>query len=437
MSPNPFAMMSHRPRRRSYASPLSALALALALALPAHGQMMGPHQSPQTPANPLPAGPVTAWSAAADLLAGGTVNWRTLAIMHIAMHDALNTAKPRYALMMPPVPEAVPGAPPALAMAAAAYQVLLARHPEQAGAVGDPLFRAAVAATPPGQASDDAVTMGAAIGLAAVSRYRASMNPPVPFPVSQEPGRWRATPPFRLVALVGDSKPFLFDDPGALQGPAPPVPGSPEYLAVVEEVRRLGDDRSRERTAEQTAAAEFWAMQSSQRGYLHLAIRLMAEHPLPGGLWDEARGLAQLTMALADGYVTAWELKRRYGYWRPITAINEGGFGVTPDARWYPLLPTPPHPEHPSGHATDCAVGATVLRGVFGPAVGAIRYTAVDIPGQPARDFPSFDASAEECAASRVWAGAHFRTANDEGLRLGRLIAARALEALPPLPAAR
>jgi PAP2 superfamily len=319
-------------------------------------------------------------------------------------------------------------------MAAAAYQVLLARHPEQAGMVADHLFRAAVAATPVGQAADDAVTMGAAIGLAVVNRYRASGNPPMPFPVSNEPGRWRATPPFRLVALVGDSKPFLFDDTGTLRGPPPPVLGSPHYLEVVDEVRRLGDDRSRERTADQTAAAEFWASQSSQRGYLHLAIRLMAEHPLPGGIWDEARGMAQLTMALADGYVMAWELKRQFGYWRPITAINEGGFGVTPDPRWYPLLPTPPHPDYPSGHATDCAVGAAVLQGIFGERVGAVRYAAVDLQGQPTRDYPSLTASADECAASRVWAGAHFRPANDEGLRIGRAIAVKALEALPPLP---
>jgi hypothetical protein len=50
---------------------------------------------------------------------------------------------------------------------------------------------------------------------------------------------------------------------------------------------------------------------------------------------------------------------------------------------------------------------------------------------QPRRHFPSFGAAAEECADSRVWAGAHFRFANDEGLRIGRAIAARALEAVP------
>ncbi len=422
-------------RRAALAAALPAAALlGLLGSAPARAQMLGPHSGEPARVDLSRGGPVTGWTLGADLLGGGSVNWRTLAIMHVAMHEALNAAAPRYARALPPVPGEMQGVPARLAMAAAAYQVLLARHPEQAGTVGDPMFRAALAATPPGPAADDAVSMGAAIGLATTRHYRPTGNPPLPFPTGTAPGAWRPTPPFRQIGLVGDAKPFLFATAGELRGPTPPQPGSPEYLAALDEVRRLGDDRSRERSADQTRAAEFWGQQTSQRGYLHLAVDLLAEHPLPGGLHEEARGMALLTMALADSYIIAWEMKRQFAYWRPITAIQEGGFGAAADPRWYPLLPTPPHPDYPSGHATDCGAGAGVLQGLFGETVGAIRYVAVDLRGRPHRDFPSLAASAEECAASRVWAGAHFRPANDEGLRLGRLIAARALASLPPLP---
>jgi len=41
--------------------------------------------------------PVTQWTLIADFYGRGNANWRTLAIMHRAMHDALNAAHPVYA----------------------------------------------------------------------------------------------------------------------------------------------------------------------------------------------------------------------------------------------------------------------------------------------------------------------------------------------------
>ena len=52
----------------------------------------------------------------------------------------------------------------------------------------------------------------------------------------------------------------------------------------------------------------------------------------------------------------------------------------------------------------------------------------------PARRFRSLAAAAEECAASRIWAGAHFRFANEEARRLGTIIAGHAVASAAPLP---
>ena len=49
------------------------------------------------------------------------------------------------------------------------------------------------------------------------------------------------------------------------------------------------------------------------------------------------------------------------------------------------------------------------------------------------RRYATVAAVAQECTQSRVWAGVHFPAANEEGRRLGELIAARAAAAVPPL----
>lgn len=404
-------------------------------AAPASAQMGPGDMAGVTPGTTL-GGVVTQWTMIADRLGRGNVNWRTQAVMHIAMHDALNAAEPRYARWAPPAAAEPPaaGAAPLVAMAAAAYQVLLARHPEHAPAEADPVFRAALAAAPSGDAADAGIRLGAAIGLAVAARYAASAGLPQQFPQGTAPGRWRPTPPLFQTGLVAPARPFTMESAAEVKGPPPPPLGSPRYIAEVEEVRRLGGRISQQRTAEQREATFFWASQSSQRGFVHLAVALMAARPLPGGAWDEARAMSQLTAALADAYMVSWEEKRYFAFWRPVTAINEGSEGVPADPGWEALLPTPPHPDYPSGHSADCSTGARVLERIFGADLGPIEYPAVGTDPPVMRRFASLAAAATECGDSRIWAGAHFRAASEEGLRLGAAIAGRAVASVPPLP---
>lgn len=403
--------------------------------LPASAQMLR-HGGEPTPPPPVAGTPVCRWSLAADRLGRGSANWRTMALMHIAMHDALNAAEPRFARWTPATPEEpAPGdASPPIAMAAAAYQVLLARHQENAAEEADALFRAALAAEPPGPAVDAGIRLGAAIGLAVVARYSVPVALPRPFPEGRSEGQWRPTLPFLQNGLVGDAKPFLFETAEALRGLPPPPLGSARYVAEAEEVRRLGGEQSTERTPQQAEAAYFWAYQSSQRNFVHLAASLLQEHPPPGGVWAQARLMSQLTVALADSFIIAWDEKRHWARWRPVTALTLGSEGVPADPRWEPLFGTPPHPDYPSGHATDCSAGARVLERVFGASLGVVAYTANDLRAPTTRHFPTFGVLSNECAESRIWAGAHFRAANEEGQRLGAMIAGRALKSVPPLP---
>ncbi|WP_426956652.1 vanadium-dependent haloperoxidase [Muricoccus radiodurans] len=414
-------------------------AIAVLVAWPTMAQtQMAPGDRGRLDTAPPPGGLVTAWTLAADRLGGGASNWRTRAIMHIAMHDALNAAEPRYARWRPagrgePPPN---GAAPLVAMAAAAYHVLLTRHPEAAVSEADRLFRDAVAADRPGAPVRAATRLGTAVARATLAAYPNPSGIPPLFPTAFGVGQWRPTPEAQLNSTLNPYRPFLPVNPAELAGRPPNQLDSPRYLADLEEVRMIGALRSTLRTPAQTAAAFFWAEQSSQRGFAHLAVRLLAEHPLPGGVWEEARAMAVLSVSLADSAIIAWDAKRRYGFWRPVTALNTGTPGAPSEPGWRPLIETPPHPDHPSGHATDCSAGAHALRAVFGRDLGPVAYPGVDVPGDPVRTFNHLSQVAVECASSRLWAGVHFRTANEEGLRLGEEIARRAIAAVPALPRA-
>ena len=401
---------------------------------------------------------MTQWTLIGDDYGRGVANWRTLAIMQMAMHDALNAAHSVYGRWSPAAADepAAERANPEVAMAAAAAEVLMMLHPDRQ-AETSAAFATVMARYPDDASKLAGKKLGAAIGRAAVARRAHDGFDNLHFFQGDEaPGRWRPTPNLLASSRTNDIRPLLFAAVGDVPALPPPTLGTPEYLRQLAETRRLGGLHSSERTPEQTTAAFFWAFQTSQRGFVNLAVRLLAAHPPAGGLYDEARVMAELTAALADSAILTWNEKATFSFWRPITAIRADGA----DTAWEPLIETPPFPEYPSGHATDCYVGAEVLEAAFPDLAGPIVYPSsahlepldgVAVPLSPAsygmgqhaqsgepkapggseRRFPSLAAAAEECASSRIWAGAHFSGAEVESKRLAGIIAHRALTATP------
>lgn len=401
---------------------------------------------------------VTSWTLIGDYYGRGAANWRTLAIMQMAMHDALNAAHPVYGRWIPAAAgePAADGANPEVAMAAAAVQVLELLHPDREGE-SVAAFATIMAGYPDGASKAAGERLGRAIGREAVAqRDHDGFDEVHFFPGHDAAGSWRPTPTLFATSRTNDIRPFLFAAVSDVPTRPPPLLGTPLYLQQFAETHRIGGVQSSERTPEQTTDAYFWAYQNSQRGFVNLATRLLAQHRPRGGVYEEARILAELTAALADSGILTWNAKAKYSFWRPVTAIRADGG----DPTWLPLIETPPFPEYPSGHATDCYVGAGVLEAAIPELAGPIEYPSSahlkplsgaeaaapptdygmgqhaqslpgEAPGGSVHTFPSLAAAAADCANSRIWAGAHFRAAEVESERLAKIIVGRALSATP------
>ena len=140
---------------------------------------------------------------------------------------------------------------------------------------------------------------------------------------------------------------------------------------------------------------------------------------------EAARMFAMADLAGADGAIACWNDKYYWNFWRPITAIheadNDGNPATVADPNWTPLFATPPFPEHPSGHT--CISGAVVktLRHFFG--TDKVSFSTFSSFSNSTRSFDRFSDAIKEIIDARVWAGIHFRTADDQGYVIGRKVA--------------
>jgi PAP2 superfamily len=129
------------------------------------------------------------------------------------------------------------------------------------------------------------------------------------------------------------------------------------------------------------------------------------------------RAVRLLNLAMADGYIAGFDSKYYYNYWRPVTAIREGG-----DSEWLSCLPTPPVPDNPSTHMVEGAAAATAMTRFFNTDFISFSMTSgAPYPGIT-RKFWSFSEAARESGASRVLRGIHFATAVNAGYNQGESI---------------
>lgn len=326
-----------------------------------------------------------------------------------------------------------PMADAVLAAGAAAHRAAAALIPVYA-AEFDQVWTAACRGSDPAVIAASERMGAAAAETWLEARANDGSNTTFPYVPTNAPGAWRRTPPFHRPPESPHwrfVKPFALTNAAQFRPPGPPPLGSERYLAELAETRRLGAAESPDRTPDQTAAAQFWNCfigSITPPGHWNLvALNLAAERHLDVG--EKTALLALLNCAMADSAIACWDCKFHYNFWRPVTVIrSREAKGVNPkqDPAWRPLLPTPAFPEYVSGHSTFSGAAAEVLQRYFGR--DDIAFTA-SVDGVE-RHFTGFSASAREAGMSRIWGGIHFRSANEDGMRLGRQVGGFAYDRL-------
>ncbi|MET0152801.1 MAG: vanadium-dependent haloperoxidase [Candidatus Binatia bacterium] len=283
---------------------------------------------------------------------------------------------------------------------------------------------------------------------------------PIPF----SDGKGGTVSPGFLTPHWGKVKPFALERSDQFRPPEPPKWGSEMLNREIEEAVRVNANL----TLEQKTVVEFMREGPHSTGqsghWLQFAQDVSRRDHY--GLDQDVKLFFAVSNVVMDAFIACWEAKRYYDtsrpYWwarkyyqgKQIDAWAGPGKGVVKMAgeNWRPYSPdtflTPPFPGYTSGHATASGAASRTLE-LF---TGSDRYGAVAIQqagymtepdattaqmqardGQRATDvtdskemrlfLPTFTATAEMAAVSRLWGGYHIRTDNEEGLILGRRIA--------------
>ncbi len=352
---------------------------------------------------------------------------RTLAMVHLAMFEAINAVEHRYA------PYAFKGRAPVgasaeAAAAAAASSVLVKLFPDQAPAV-EAAYAASVAGIPDGPAKTSGIALGREAGAECLSmREKDGTGGPGIF-------RPRTAAGMYVVTVLPAATEWPKVKPWFMSGGAQFRPGPPPSLASAEwardynEIKNVGAKQSAARSAEQTEAARFWTVVGPP-SWNQVVRSLALSKPL--ALVDNARLFALVNMAATDSFVAVFDAKYAYGFWRPITAIRnadiDGNDATSLDAEWLPLVDTPLHPEYPCAHCISAGAIGEVLEAQFGKGeVPPITMTSPTAPGVTHR-WTRISDYVQEVDNARIWGGIHYRNSTQVGEAMGRRIGALAVQ---------
>jgi membrane-associated phospholipid phosphatase len=200
---------------------------------------------------------------------------------------------------------------------------------------------------------------------------------------------------------AGSWRTWVLASAAELRPDIPPMPGSPQARAEIDEILEL----QAAPTAETDSLVRAWDGLPTTRWHTFAL-------DLSGFYWvllpdvrlatpaRSARAFALLHVAMYDALVATWEAK--YAYNRAAPARSDG--------RVRAFVPIADVPSYPSEHAAASAAAAGVLSYLF-----------------PNEDTASFHALAREAGDARIAAGAAYRSDVDAGLAIGRAVAARVI----------
>jgi hypothetical protein len=377
---------------------------------------------------------ITHWNAKAEAIAiekrtMPPPNARIMAILHVAMFEAVNAIDKRYAPYRLAL-SADKSVSRDAAAAAAAHTVLTVVHPDQQASL-DVALKASLAAIAEGDAKTNGVELGKQAGAEILAlRAKDGMTAPESYRPHTQPGVYVPTV-VPLGSTVGAATPWALEKGSQFRPAPPPALDSQVWTDDLNEIREMGGRASSKRSAEQTDIGRFWFVTGPQ-AWNPIVRQLAAAKKLD--LVDSARLFALVSMATSDSFIAVFDAKYHYNFWRPVTAVRNAdrtGNKATPrDASWSPLGDTPMHPEYPCAHCISSSAAGAVLTRLFGDDIAEVSMTSATAPGVTRKWTRIRDYTAEVSLA-RIVAGFHYRfstkVGEDMGRKIGELTAATQL----------
>jgi hypothetical protein len=348
------------------------------------------------------------------------VHGRIIAMVHLAMFEAVNSIEPRYTPYRARL-SAEPRASREAAVATAAHYLLVRLYPDQAKEL-DITLQASLATVIDATAKTNGIRLGEQAGAAMLAeRTKDGVGVPDTYRPFTTPGQYVPTV-LPLASSWGAVRPFALKSGSQFRPAVPYSLTSPEWATDYNEVRRMGASVGSARSAEQTEIARFWEM-TGAAAYNPVVRQLSVAKRFD--VIENARLFALVAMATADAYIAVFDAKYTYNFWRPVTAIRNGdrqdNGAIERDAAWESFIPTPMHPEYPCAHCISAQAAATVLETYFGDAIPTVGLTSTTAPGVT-RSYIKLSEYVAEVINARVYDGVHYRASGEVGAAMGRKI---------------
>jgi hypothetical protein len=377
---------------------------------------------------------------------------RVFARIQVAVHDALNSIKPKYERFA--FHEREQHANPDATVASAAYWVL-----KQTTLVGNPpidqWYNESLATIPDGESKELGKDLGKRSANALIAnRANDGFSQLIPNSLTPangtNPGEYRSTVtavnwvptqslfPFRIVHNWGTvMKPWVIQTNYQFRPTGPYAVNLTAYTNDFNEVKTKGARIGSTRTAQEEKMGLFWS--ENRPGYLWNNFVRKAIQNKKLDAWKTARLLALVHVCMAESISSQLNAGYYFYSWRPETAIRlattDGNENTTGDPEWLPFLSeaagfvTPPFPGYPNGNAAYGGTTAEILKLFFGTDQTSIDITTtttnpVVIEPKPSFHFSTYSQAARDNSLSMIYNGWDFRKSVMDGEEMGRQIAA-------------
>jgi hypothetical protein len=349
------------------------------------------------------------------------------------------------------------------AAAAAAHGVLVGLYPSKAPTVppcvlGNCLDQAlADYLSANGLIGDPGIAVGEEIAAAFLLLRRVDPVPPTVFRGCEDEadgcqaGEWRPTPNHigspppatapMFAPWAGAFDTYTIIDGTQFRAPGPPRLTSGEYRRNFNEVKALGSLANLpcvdcgafegvKRTDAQTTHAYFFSENFLQQYHRTLRALSEAKHL---DISQNSRLYALANLSMADAFITAWDSKVHFNFWRPVTAVqqgdDDGNHRTAGDTTFLPLINTPPYPDYTSGANNLTGAFTRSLRNFFGKDKLDFTVTSnapqLGLPDDPrrTRTYTRISQLADDVVLARILLGIHFRFADVDARRQGEAVA--------------